>query len=63
MATSKKLSRADVYKQIDAFRGIVKRSPGEQPSAEQWVEAKRAATAAGAGKFQPPAALARRTAV
>jgi len=63
MATSKKLSRADVYKQIDAFRGIVKRNPGEQPSAEQWVESKRAANASGTEEFQPPVALARRAAV
>lgn len=42
MAKSKKLSRADVHKQIDAFRGIFKRSPDGKLSAEQWVETKRA---------------------
>ena len=43
MASSKKLTRSDVFKQIDAFRGIVKQSPDNKPSAEQWVESKRAA--------------------
>jgi hypothetical protein len=42
MANSKKLSRADVHKQIDAFRGIFKRNPDGKLSAEQWVETKRA---------------------
>ncbi len=37
-----KLSRADVHKQIDAFRGILKRNPDGKLSAEQWVETKRA---------------------
>jgi hypothetical protein len=37
-----KLSRADVHKQIDAFRGILKRTPDGKLSAEQWVETKRA---------------------
>ena len=37
-----KLSRADVHKQIDAFRGILKRSPDGNLSAEQWVATKRA---------------------
>jgi len=62
MATSKKLSRADVYKQIDAFRGIVKRNPGDQLSAEQWVESKRVDLASVAGKFQRPATLAGKSA-
>ncbi|MGD0350126.1 MAG: hypothetical protein ABSB84_07410 [Verrucomicrobiota bacterium] len=44
MAIPKKLTRAEVYKQIDAFRGIVNRSPGDKPSAEQWVAAKRVET-------------------
>ena len=42
MAKLKKLSRADVHKQIDAFRGIFKRNPDGKLSAEQWVETKRA---------------------
>ena len=42
MAKPQKLSRADVHKQIDAFRGILKRNPDGNLSAEQWVETKRA---------------------
>jgi hypothetical protein len=42
MAKPKKLSRADVHKQIDAFRGILKRHPDGKLSAEQWMESKRA---------------------
>ena len=42
MAKPKKLSRADVYKQIDAFRGIVKYNSNGKLSAEQWTETKRA---------------------
>ncbi|MGO8838675.1 MAG: hypothetical protein ACLQAH_05970 [Limisphaerales bacterium] len=45
MATPKKLTRADIYKQIDAFRGVANRNPGSKPSAEQWVETKRAVMA------------------
>jgi len=41
MAKLKKLSRADVHKQIDAFRGIFKRNADGKLSAEQWVEFKR----------------------
>ncbi|MGA3284642.1 MAG: hypothetical protein ABSD57_09325 [Verrucomicrobiota bacterium] len=44
MAKLKRLSRADVHKQIDAFRGIFKRNPDGKVSAEQWVEFKRAET-------------------
>ena len=42
MAKPKKLSRADVCKQIDAFRGIVKQNADSKLSAEQWTETKRA---------------------
>jgi hypothetical protein len=42
MATPKKLTRADVYKQIDTFRGIVNRGANGEPSVEQWVAAKHA---------------------
>ena len=42
MAKPKKLSRADVYKQIDAFRGVVKYNVNGKLSAEQWTETKRA---------------------
>jgi len=42
MATPKKLTRADVYKQIDAFRGIADRGANGKPSVEQWVATKRA---------------------
>jgi hypothetical protein len=63
MANSKKLTRADVHKQIAAFRGIVKPNPGDQPSAEQWVESKRAESELGGKKFLRPVALARKTAV
>lgn len=44
MATHKKLTRAEVYKQIDAFRGISNRGADGKPSVEQWVAAKRAET-------------------
>jgi len=42
MAKPKKLSRADVHNQIDAFRGILKRNSDGKLSAEQWVETRRA---------------------
>jgi hypothetical protein len=57
MAIPKKLSRGDVYKQIDAFRGIFNRNPGGKSSAEQWVESKRAEKESGGQKFQRSAAL------
>jgi hypothetical protein len=57
MASSKKLTRADVHKQIDAFRGIVKQTPGDKPSVEQWAETKRAEKESGNGKFQRLAVL------
>jgi len=44
MASPKKLTRADVFKQIDAFRGVFNRKLGEPMSAPQWVESKRAQT-------------------
>ena len=50
MAISKKLTRADVYKQIDAFRGIANRNPGAKLSAEKWAEFKRAEKELAAGK-------------
>jgi len=56
MASSKKLTRADVYKQIDAFRGIAKPNPGDKPSVEQWAESKRAEKGLAEGKFQRLAA-------
>jgi len=40
MATPKKLTRAEVYKQIDAFRGVSSRGTDGKPSLEQWVAAK-----------------------
>lgn len=58
MASSKKLTRADVYKQIDAFRGIGKQSSGDKPSVEQWAESKRAEKELEEGKSPRPAALA-----
>ena len=57
MASPKKLTRADVHKQIDAFRGIVKQTPGDKPSVEQWAESKRAEKESGQGKFQRVAVL------
>jgi hypothetical protein len=57
MASSKKLSRADVHKQIDAFRGIVKQTPGDKPSVEQWAESKREEKTSGERKFQRLAAV------
>jgi hypothetical protein len=44
MATLKKLTRAEVYKQIDAFRGISERSTNGKPSVEQWVASKQTET-------------------
>jgi len=44
MATPKKLTRAEVYKQIDAFRGIANRGANGKPSVEQWVASKQAET-------------------
>jgi len=42
MVTPKKLTRAEVYKQIDAFRGVSGRDADGKPSVEQWVASKRA---------------------
>jgi hypothetical protein len=61
MASTKKLTRADVHKQIDAFRGIVKQTPGDKPSAEQWAESKRAEKQSGEVKFQRLAVLGRKS--
>ena len=61
MASSKKLTRADVHKQIDAFRGIVKQTPGDKPSVEQWAESKRAEKELGQGKFQRLAVSGRKS--
>jgi hypothetical protein len=63
MASTKKLTRADVHKQIDAFRGIVKRNAGDKPSAGAWAESKRVEKELSAGKFQRPAALNGKSAV
>ena len=41
MADSKKLTRAEVYKKIDDFRGISRAGAAGKPSLEQWVAAKR----------------------
>jgi hypothetical protein len=41
MVTPKKLTRAEVYKQIDAFRGVSDHGADGKPSLEQWVAAKR----------------------
>ena len=41
MAEPKKLTRAEVYKQIDAFRGITHRNADGKPTAEQWAASKR----------------------
>jgi hypothetical protein len=60
MANPKKLTqltRADIYKQIDAFRGIVKRDSDGKLSAEQWAETKRVEL--GNRKSQQSAALAK----
>ena len=42
MADLKKLTRAEVYKRIDDFRGISRPATAGKPSPEQWVAAKRA---------------------
>jgi hypothetical protein len=44
MATPNKLTRAEVYKQIDAFRGLSGRGADGKPSLEQWVAAKHVET-------------------
>lgn len=44
MAIHKKLTRAEVYKQIDAFRGLSGRSADGKPSLEQWVASKHTDT-------------------
>jgi hypothetical protein len=44
MADSKKLTRAEVYKQIDDFRGIARPGAAGKPSLEQWAAAKRVDT-------------------
>jgi hypothetical protein len=41
MADTKKLTRADVYKQIDAFRGVAQTAANGKPSAEQWAANRR----------------------
>ena len=61
MASSKKLSRADVHKQIDAFRGIVKQTPGDKPSVEQWAAAKRGEKELEERKYQRLATLGRKS--
>ncbi len=63
MAKPKKLSRADVHKQIDAFRGIFKRAPDGKLSAEQWVESKRVETESEKRKPLRLVALGRQPAV
>jgi hypothetical protein len=63
MASSKKLTRADVHKQIDAFRGIVKQNPGDKPTAGDWAESKRAEKELSTGKFQRPSALNGKSAI
>jgi hypothetical protein len=50
MATPKKLTRAEVYKQIDAFRGVTGRDADGKPSVEQWVATKRAGTGTPSGR-------------
>jgi hypothetical protein len=42
MATPKKLTRAEVYKQIDAFRGISNRGADGKLTVKQWLNIKRA---------------------
>jgi hypothetical protein len=42
MASRKKLSRADVYKQIDAFRAIHKQKPGAKSVVQEHPEERRA---------------------
>jgi hypothetical protein len=44
MAIPKKLTRAEVYKQIDAFRGISNNGADGKPSVEQWVASKHVDT-------------------
>lgn len=42
MAGPKKLNRADVRKQIDAFCGIFKQRPGEKSVVQELLEERRA---------------------
>lgn len=44
MADLKKLTRAEVYKQIDEFRRISRPGADGKPSLEQWAAAKQAET-------------------
>ena len=44
MADPKKLTRAEVYKQIDNFRGISRPGAPGKPSVEQWLAANGAET-------------------
>jgi hypothetical protein len=52
MADLKKLTRAEVYKQIDDFRGVSRPGTNGKPSLEQWAAAKQAET-------KPPSRRAR----
>jgi len=52
MAESKKLTRAEVYKQIDDFRGVSRPGADGKPSLEQWAASKKAET-------KPPSRRAR----
>ncbi len=42
MPIPKKLTRAEVYKQIDAFRGVIGRGADGKPSLEKWLSDKQA---------------------
>jgi pimeloyl-ACP methyl ester carboxylesterase len=53
MAALKKLTRAEVYKQIDNFRGIADRGANGKPSVEQWVASKHAETSLPAQRAKP----------
>jgi len=44
MADLKKLTRAEVYKQIDDFRGVSRPGTDGKPSLEQWAASKRVDT-------------------
>jgi hypothetical protein len=57
MAPPKKLTRAEVYKQIDAFRGVSGRGTDGKPSLEQWVATKRVETKPPPRRAQPGKAM------
>ena len=57
MAAPKKLTRSEVYKQIDAFRGISNRGADGKLSLEQWAASKRGETNSPPGRARTGKAM------